>query len=77
MSTDNMIIKRGNVELNVEPLFDFMDVYGEPKEVSEKVEEFVDAVLPFASEAFENGGVADLLNSLDYVNQIKILFRKM
>lgn len=76
MNTNNMIIKRGNVELNVEPLFDFMDLYGPQQDVSENIEGFVDSVLPHAKDTLINGA-DNFLNCLDTVNQLKLVFRKM
>ena len=63
--------------MKIEPLIEFIDKYGDPSEISQRIEDFVDNLLPYSSEAFKTGDAADLLDCLCYVNDLKLMFRHM
>ena len=75
-SNNEILVKSGNVEFNVAPLFEMFST-DSPQEISQQIEDFVDLVLPHAKEVVETGYAAELFDGLDYMNQLKRTLRRM
>ena len=70
-------MKAGGYDVKIEPLIEYINKFGDPTEISKKIEDFVDNLLPYSSEAFTTGNADGLLDSLCYVNELKLMFRHM